>query len=411
MRLRAAALTVILIVCLSQLCRSYPQAGSGTTGSLVNQSAPSFNSIAAQSAHDYQVQQAEALAAARAKAMKAAYANAIAQSRWEEAVKKLTDARDNVLAQLDTECRNSLTEIVSKEKALESRFEQFSNEVSNSDAAALHQVELDNYRPTDPWRMVNGEISYAKGKQWVEFEGTILEVQATGILMHGHFGPPLEKNLGERDYFVVNFPHKVADGETITSDMRFNAYFSENTTLVITNNNRIDGGVHTVRGLEYGVVVTNPPPELTAKQTSLPLHISGSDPDYDKKFADFKHQLEDLQNAALQAKADYDKKCAAVRAECEEKIVQLREAFAKERKEAAEAKAKAIQDKVLKFNQEQADKGDPVGLLRMGERYRDGEGVPRDLAKARDYLERAAAAGSPSAADELKALPAENAGR
>jgi TPR repeat protein len=41
----------------------------------------------------------------------------------------------------------------------------------------------------------------------------------------------------------------------------------------------------------------------------------------------------------------------------------------------------------------------------MGERYRDGDGVPKDLAKAKDYLTRAAAAGSPTAADELKALP------
>jgi TPR repeat protein len=60
----------------------------------------------------------------------------------------------------------------------------------------------------------------------------------------------------------------------------------------------------------------------------------------------------------------------------------------------------------LKTNQEAADKGDLYGLLRMGERYRDGDGVDKDLAKARDFLTKAAAAGSPSAADELKKLPA-----
>jgi TPR repeat protein len=40
----------------------------------------------------------------------------------------------------------------------------------------------------------------------------------------------------------------------------------------------------------------------------------------------------------------------------------------------------------------------------MGERYRDGEGVPKDLAKAREYLTKAVDAGSPSAANELKQL-------
>ena len=40
----------------------------------------------------------------------------------------------------------------------------------------------------------------------------------------------------------------------------------------------------------------------------------------------------------------------------------------------------------------------------MGERYRDGEGVEKEMAKARDFLQRAAATGLPTAADELKAL-------
>jgi TPR repeat protein len=76
--------------------------------------------------------------------------------------------------------------------------------------------------------------------------------------------------------------------------------------------------------------------------------------------------------------------------------------------EAVKAKAAADkqsnEEKALKYNQELAAKGDPYGLLRMGERYRDGDGVPKDLAKARDYFAKAVAAGSPSAADELSQL-------
>jgi hypothetical protein len=68
------------------------------------------------------------------------------------------------------------------------------------------------------------------------------------------------------------------------------------------------------------------------------------------------------------------------------------------------AQAQAAQAAAVKFNQDLADKGDAYGMLRMGERYRDGDGVPKDLNKARDYLTKAAAAGSPSAADELSKL-------
>jgi TPR repeat protein len=55
-------------------------------------------------------------------------------------------------------------------------------------------------------------------------------------------------------------------------------------------------------------------------------------------------------------------------------------------------------------NQAQADKGDAYGLLRMGERYRDGDGVPKDLVKAKEYLFKAAAAGSSDATNELAQL-------
>jgi TPR repeat protein len=40
----------------------------------------------------------------------------------------------------------------------------------------------------------------------------------------------------------------------------------------------------------------------------------------------------------------------------------------------------------------------------MSERYRDGDGVDKDLTKAREYLTKAADAGSPTAAEELKGL-------
>lgn len=68
---------------------------------------------------------------------------------------------------------------------------------------------------------------------------------------------------------------------------------------------------------------------------------------------------------------------------------------------AARAKAAAA---AVAFNQAAADRGDAYGLLRMGERYRDGDGVARDPRKAREYLAKAAAAGNSQAAAALQSL-------
>jgi hypothetical protein len=72
---------------------------------------------------------------------------------------------------------------------------------------------------------------------------------------------------------------------------------------------------------------------------------------------------------------------------------------------ARERQRNTVLNRALQSNQEAAAQGDSYGLLRLGERYRDGEGVAMDLKKAREYLQKAAAAGSPTAADELSALP------
>ena len=72
--------------------------------------------------------------------------------------------------------------------------------------------------------------------------------------------------------------------------------------------------------------------------------------------------------------------------------------------DAAAMRAKG-EARALAANEASAAKNDPFGLLRMGERYRDGDGVPKDLGKARAYLTRAANAGEITASNELAALP------
>lgn len=70
-----------------------------------------------------------------------------------------------------------------------------------------------------------------------------------------------------------------------------------------------------------------------------------------------------------------------------------------------EAARQAALGRALKANEDAAAAGDAYGLLRMGERYRDGDGVQTNLDKARNYLNRAAAAGDLTASNELVALP------
>lgn len=61
--------------------------------------------------------------------------------------------------------------------------------------------------------------------------------------------------------------------------------------------------------------------------------------------------------------------------------------------------------RALKFNQDEAAKGNSSGLYRMGMRYKNGEGVEKDLRKAYEMLKKAAEAGHPDAADELATIP------
>lgn len=67
-------------------------------------------------------------------------------------------------------------------------------------------------------------------------------------------------------------------------------------------------------------------------------------------------------------------------------------------------KSEAVVAKEVQYDLNLAGEGDLFGCMRMGRRYLDGEGVPRDESKARDYLTRAARQGDPSAAAGLESL-------
>jgi TPR repeat protein len=76
---------------------------------------------------------------------------------------------------------------------------------------------------------------------------------------------------------------------------------------------------------------------------------------------------------------------------------------------AAESRAegsRALLAPALKFYQGLADQGDAYGQFRMGEFYRDGDALPKDLTKAKEFFAKAAAQGNPAAASALERLSA-----
>jgi hypothetical protein len=125
-----------------------------------------------------------------------------------------------------------------------------------------------------------------------------------------------------------------------------------------------------------------------------------------KKIEANQKELSTIESQLSQINSAFDKEKKPIIAEYDAKIKDVPTIVAQQAKEKEDAKKRAVTDRVLKSNQDAADKGDAYGLLRMGERYRDGEGVSKDLTKARDYLTKAAAAGSQTATDDLKILPA-----
>jgi hypothetical protein len=73
-------------------------------------------------------------------------------------------------------------------------------------------------------------------------------------------------------------------------------------------------------------------------------------------------------------------------------------------KKSEQVLTKKLSAGVLVENERLAAQGDAYGELRMGERYLTGDGAPKDIFKARDYLQRAAEQGSQTAVEELDRL-------
>jgi TPR repeat protein len=89
------------------------------------------------------------------------------------------------------------------------------------------------------------------------------------------------------------------------------------------------------------------------------------------------------------------------------KPVMVAPPLADERESQDEARKKTMdeaQTKALAWDQSQAEQGDAYGQLRMGQRFRDGDGVARDLVMARAWLSKSAYQGNSHAVKALSEL-------
>jgi hypothetical protein len=245
--------------------------------------------------------------------------------------------------------------------------------LSKQQAAKDAQVEFDDLKqkylvakkliPKDPWREIFGEKKYVNSANsgFINFSGQIQEVNPTGIRIWGQIG-----NSKDIEYFVVNFPLKQNVGESVDATKIYSA-FQDGDFAYVTE----DGFAKKIPKLNYGKSCTAPDNAATIELEAQELT------------AQEKNRL-----APLETEAKIRKEAAtAIAARLEERI----KAADLANKTALE-NLKLEKEKAVIADLEQARLGDPKGLRRMGERYRDGDGVERDLPKAEDFFGKAEAA-------------------
>ena len=214
----------------------------------------------------------------------------------------------------------------------------------------LRQSLLDKKKliPRDPWREIYGEKKYMSADSgFVKFSGQIQEIAQNGIRVFGQWG-----NSPNIEYFVLNFPYHFGVGESI-DPTKIYAAFEDGTFHYITE----DGYAKTLPKLNYGNPCTKPENGLSIETAAQQLNAEDNE------------QIKNATKNAASKQADLD---AAQKA--------LRDFL---------GAIEAAQDLALKNDQEQAGKDDPAALRRMGERYRDGEGVEKNLVKSAEYFKRA----------------------
>jgi TPR repeat protein len=236
---------------------------------------------------------------------------------------------------------------------------------------SLQQEELKKIYSKDPWRNINGTTNLARGEGWLEFQGVIMESRPDGVVFRGHFGK------------VLSLPYETTriKGETaIAIKERTGNNYGTQTEKAASVNYQVetdpDADLFFVANFPYSARLSAAYQELVA---------------FDEGYYTYTNNL---QETVTVHRLNYGTPCVKTWSDAELAAA----------KQKVEQKKQATSDKMLKSNQALAAKGEPYGLKRMAERYRDGDGVEKDESKSAEYFKKYEAA----VAEEQRVIIEEN---
>ena len=241
----------------------------------------------------------------------------------------------------------------------------------------------------DPWRTIYGKTIYVMSKSsgFVKFSGQIQET-IPNLKISGHIQKTVKnciRVLGQfgdsrRDeYFVLDFPYHFGVGESIDPTKVYMA-FEDGVLSYVTE----DGYAKTIRKFNYGIPCSRP-----KDADSVELAAQLLTPDEEAQVNLAKSKAQEQRGIAVAAQKRLQDFLDKIEADHNAEIQRKKEAEAKHNAEIQqENDAKAL---ALKRDQEEAEKGDSAALRRMGNRYFVGDGVALDFDKAKEYNKRAEA--------------------
>ena len=216
-----------------------------------------------------------------------------------------------------------------------------------------------NTVPIHAWRLVDGGVVYIKATNasFVPVTGKVIEVHPDGILADvGRYYPAQSETC-----FIASFPFEVVDGQELGEFWVRHVGRKSFTTVL--------GATRTVTLLDYG----------------KPCSPAANSNDVQRAFA----KLSPAAALDLEAMEKNRDSVCLYADEAKQKLEAYAQGIIGPRLKAKEAAAKQREETTLKnlnWNLQEAERGNAYGLLRMGERYRDGDGVEKDLGKAKEYL-------------------------
>jgi len=273
------------------------------------------------------------------------------------------------------------------------------------------QEEVLKIYAKDPWRKNDGKTNYVGDTGWLQFQGKVQKIEPHGILFRGKFGTVLTiKTEGGEDAESItrttreNFSGNAnlgtsSSAKSTKSPRALTNNYTGNYTGSYSGKARVAGESSSVAvtmyernkkiiyGDDYFIIVNFPFPTQIGEGFES---MMACDEGY-LTYTNSSHQVLTVR------KLNYGTPCikqwspeeiAAAKRQVEVEREILRKAE-EDRRNNEIAKQKTALEKAVKNDLALVEIGDPIAMRRMGDRYRDGNGVERDLAKYEEFYKKA----------------------